>query len=55
MNIDSKLPLIPNPKDYESDTMEGEDEKFPLNRDSMFPHSPNPKDYETTTNEVEDE
>ena len=31
MNTDSKLPLRPNPKDYECTTEEGEDEEFLAN------------------------
>jgi len=31
MNTNSKLPLMPNPKDYESTTEEGEDEEFLAN------------------------
>ena len=53
LNIESRHSLIPNPKDYESISEEGEgqDEEIIVNTNSKLPLTPNPKDYESTTKE----
>ena len=41
--------------DYDSNSDEGRDEEFPINRESHFPLTPNPKDYESSSDEGQDD